>query len=939
VSSVSLRLHSATLHPTLPFHSSLPKGEPSLSRSTSPKAGEDRLSKDLLAIAFLTLGAFLLAALIFSARDQGGILTHWLARGFTLILGVGAFGVPAVAFALAAFYGLEKPPVTPVRALIGVVLMFVAVLTIVHMQATPPDPEIAAKTFNSRWAYLFTEDNLLSRGGYLGAAMALVFLTVVGPLGSYIILSGVACCALILITQGTTPIVLAWVRQVAGDGVRAASGSISSIQARRRDSAGPRAPRGDGKPKAKREKAEKPEREPKRKRAKAGPIVDLGDDELPERVPEAEEEPEQYTELPSEETAPEPKAADLDEVPEALHSGAKQADDEDMAGRPTMPPAAATSGPLIAKTGGNNPLRMKPKQAMLLDPDALFQLPPCSLLTEYPEEEETKEDRAVAAENIIKLIDTLESFGINAKVTHYERGPVLTRYEVEPERGIRVNQLTRHTDDLRMALAAWDIRVEAPIPGKSAVGIEVPNKKKMTVGLRSLMECEEFRNHPSSLAVALGRDIAGHPVIADLVQMPHLLIAGATNSGKSVCLHSIVVSLLMRTRPQEVQLIMIDPKRVEMNLYDGVPHLMSPICSRAQEAADVLRKAITEMSKRLDQFAKVSAANIAEYNFFTAGAQLAAGKKEISVETLQKRLKLDEIKARRLMDMMEWGGVVIENPDDPDVWRVAIAEDDMRTVPLPRVVIIIDELADLMMQARAEFEFSICRIAQLARATGIHLVIATQRPSVKVVTGNIKANIPSRIALSVASQVDSRTILDGIGAERLIGRGDMLYAPIDASKPRRAQGAFVSRGEIEAIVEHLRKQGEPNYSIIPQVPDEDDGTGGNSEVETTDELYADAVRYVVSEDEASVSMIQRRFKVGYARAGRLIDMMAQRGVVGPSMGSKPRQVLIGSSFVDGALGGTTPDLAPRETPASAFDGMEPKLDDTDEMEHAEAAEG
>ncbi|MHB8994034.1 MAG: FtsK/SpoIIIE family DNA translocase [Armatimonadota bacterium] len=907
-----------------------------MSRSTSPKAGEDRLSKDLLAIAFLTLGAFLLAALIFSARDQGGILTHWLARGFTLVLGVGAFGVPAVAFALAAFYGLEKPPVTPVRALIGVVLMFVAVLTIVHMQAAPPDPEVAAKTFNSHWAYLFTEDNLLSRGGYLGAAMALVFLTVVGPLGSYIILSGVGCCALILITQGTTPIVLAWVRQVAGDGVSAARGSISNIRDRRKEAAGPRAPRGEGKPKAKREKAEKPPRE--RKRANAGPIVDLDDEALPERVVEPEEEAEQYAELLSEETASEPLAADVDEVPEVVHAGSKPEAASNV-DRTTIVAADATSGPLIAKTGGNNPLRMKPKQAMLLDPDALFQLPPCSLLTEYPEEEETKEDRAIAAENIIKLVDTLESFGINAKVTHYERGPVLTRYEVEPERGIRVNQLTRHTDDLRMALAAWDIRVEAPIPGKSAVGIEVPNKKKMTVGLRSLMECEEFRNHSSSLAVALGRDIAGHPVIADLVQMPHLLIAGATNSGKSVCLHSIVVSLLMRTRPQEVQLIMIDPKRVEMNLYDGVPHLMSPICSRAQEAADVLRKAITEMSKRLDQFAKVSAANIAEYNFFTAGAQLAAGKKEISVETLQKRLKLDEIKARRLMDMMEWGGVVIENPDDPDVWRVAIAEDDMRTVPLPRVVIIIDELADLMMQARAEFEFSICRIAQLARATGIHLVIATQRPSVKVVTGNIKANIPSRIALSVASQVDSRTILDGIGAERLIGRGDMLYAPIDASKPKRAQGAFVSRGEIEAIVEHLRKQGEPNYSIIPQVPDEDDGTGGNSEVETTDELYADAVRYVVSEDEASVSMIQRRFKVGYARAGRLIDMMAQRGVVGPSMGSKPRQVLIGSPFIEGELGGTTPDLAPREAPASAFDGMEPKLDDTDEMEQAEAAEG
>ena len=894
-------------------------------RSTASRAGEDRLVKDLLAIAFLTLGAFLLAALIFNARAQGGVLTHWMARGFTLTLGIGAFGLPLVAFVMAAFFGLEKPPVTPVRALIGVGLLFIAVLTIVHIN-TPNDPELVRTTFRAQWGYLFEEDALISRGGYLGAVMALLFLKTVGPMGSYIILSGIGCCALILITQGTMPIVLAWMRQMAGHGVRAASGGINNLQ-RRRQADSPRRPKGEP---TKAPRAAKEPREPRRNRKLEGPIVDLEDtdpaaapvsDVLPERVPDLEPEPEQIAAAGSE-TPVELKAPDTDALP-GNASGA----------RPDRTTVVEVTGPAIAKTGGSNPNRMKPKQAALLDPDALYQPPPASLLTEYVEEEETKEERAQAAENIIKLEDTLESFGIHAKVTHYERGPVLTRYEVEPERGIRVNKVSRHTDDLRMALAAWDVRVEAPIPGKSAVGIEVPNKKKTTVGLRSLMECPEFVNHPSTLAVALGRDIAGHPVIADLVQMPHLLIAGATNSGKSVCLHSIVVSLLMRARPQDVQIIMIDPKRVEMNLYEGIPHLMSPICSRAPEAADVLRKAINEMSKRLDQFAKVSAANISEYNFFTAGAQLAAGKKEITVETLQKRLKLDESKARRLMDMMEWGGVVLEDPENEEVWRVTIAEDDLRTVPLARVVIIIDELADLMMQARAEFEFSICRIAQLARATGIHLVIATQRPSVKVVTGNIKANIPSRIALSVASQVDSRTILDGIGAERLIGRGDMLYAPIDASKPRRAQGAFVSRQEIEAIAEHCRKQGEPNYSIIPQVPDEEEGREGSCTAESSDELYADAVRYIVSENEASVSMIQRRFKVGYARAGRLIDMMAQRGVVGPSMGPKPRQVLIGGAFVEGALGGVPP--GPVEAPSSAFDGLHPEIDDPDELDELE----
>ena len=896
-------------------------------RSTKPQAGEDRLLKDLLAIAFLTLGAFLLAALIFSANGFDGFLTRALARGFSLLLGVGAFGVPAVAFALAAFYGLEKAPVTPVRALIGIGLLFIAILTMIHLQ-TPGGPNLDGETLAERWKYLFTEDNLLDRGGYVGASFAFVFLTIVGPLGSYIILSGVAAMALILITQGTMPLVIGWMRNTAGRGLRAANGGISNIKQRKRSPSSPRAP-----------KAERKERRPRQPR---GPIVDLDadentDEQLPERVPEPEPEPEPGPQPASEpEPAPEPPAntaPDLDPLPGSAASGGNGELVPEAKADAHSP--AETSGPAIAKTGGNNPTRQKPRQAALLDPDAIYQSPPTSLLTEYPDEVETKEDRALAAENIIKLEDTLESFGIHAKVTHYERGPVLTRYEVEPERGIRVNQVSRHTDDLRMALAAWDVRVEAPIPGKSAVGIEVPNKKASMVGLRSLMECEEFRNHPSSLAVALGRDIAGHPVIADLVHMPHLLIAGATNSGKSVCLHSIIVSLLMRARPQDVQLIMVDPKRVEMNLYEGIPHLMSPVTSTVQQAADVLRKAINEMTKRLDQFAKVSAANIAEYNFFTAGAQLAAGKKDISIETLQKRLKLDEAKARRLMDMMEWGGVVLENDDPDEPWRVAIAEDDHRTVPLARVVIIIDELADLMMQARAEFEFSICRIAQLARATGIHLVIATQRPSVKVVTGNIKANIPSRIALSVASQVDSRTILDGVGAERLIGRGDMLYAPIDASKPRRAQGAFVSRQEIEAVAEHCRRQGEPNYSIIPQVPEEEEGMSGDAE--PSDDLYADAVRYVVSEDEASVSMIQRRFKVGYARAGRLIDMMAQRGVVGPSNGPKPRQVLIGSAFVDAAVGGIgAPPLGedgqPAEGPRSAFDDLpSPKLEDTDEL--------
>lgn len=883
-------------------------------KSKSSNTSPDRLTKDLLAIACITLGAFLLAALIFSAQGYEGLLTRALARVLSLALGVGAYGVPLLAFALAAFYGLESPPVTPLRALVGVTLLAVTVLTALHLQVPPPVELAEDATLRERWAYLFEEPTLLARGGYLGAALAFLMLVIVGPIGGYIILCGMAAAALILITQGTMPLVLGWLRRQATQSLRAANGGLDRLQERRQSRPGPRRPHGD--------RASRP------RKVGRGPVVDLDG--------EGEDNPTSHhreTESP-EESASTPPAGGGEGSPVDLAEAPAAADGAVAPDNDPLPEDAAVRKTTRSRNGGSATAttpRGKPRQVSLLGSDDLYQLPPPALLTAYPDEGESKEDKAVAAENIIKVEDTLDSFGITAKVTHYERGPVLTRYEVEPERGIRVNQVSRLTDDLRLALAAWDVRVEAPIPGKSAIGIEVPNQKRSAVGLRALVESRDFAEHTSSLATALGRDIAGHPVIADLTHMPHLLVAGATNSGKSVCLHSIIVSLLMRAKPSEVQLIMIDPKRVELNLYEGVPHLMSPVVHTVQQAVDVLRKTIREMEKRYEQFAKVSAANIAEYNFFTAGALLAAGKLELPLETVQKRLKLDEAQARRLLDMMEWGGVVVEGETPTDPWRVVISEGDQRCVPLPRVVIIIDELADLMMQAKAEFEFSICRIAQLARATGIHLVIATQRPSVKVVTGNIKANVPSRIALSVASQVDSRTILDQIGAERLIGRGDMLYAPIDASKPRRVQGAFVSRQEIEAIAEHCRKQGEPNYAIIPEVPEEEDYS---SESEPSDDLYADAVRYIVAEGEASVSMLQRRFKVGYARAGRLIDMMYQRGVVGPSQGSKPRQVLIGSAFVDAALGGACPVA---EEPVSAFDDLpEPDLEDLEES--AELAE-
>jgi len=671
-------------------------------------------------------------------------------------------------------------------------------------------------------ADFFAPETLTRSGGGVGAAIAWAFLKVLGAAGSYIVLGGIALVAVILITQSSTRQLVGGISTAVGQGTK----YLGEITQRRNR---PRR-------RSLRQEAEAARRSRGRRVETGGPRVDLDD--------EAESPPGQQGE------------PEIDDSP--------------------SPPAAAnpapTAKPRTAK-GENNEGAREP-QLQLVSPPQSYTPPPTSLLQKLKAETDSQEMKEETAESIIKLEDTLESFGITAKVAHFERGPVLTRYEVEPERGIRVNQITRLADDLAMSLAAVDVRVEAPIPGKSAIGIEVPNEHRSVVSLRGVMESEQFQSRDGALPIALGRDIAGQPIIADLVPMPHLLVAGATGSGKSVCLHSVILSLVMRHSPEQVRLMLIDPKRVELSIYDGIPHLISPVVYSLRQAHSVLTQAIREMEKRYDKFALKGVSNLSEYN------ELARMPKE---------------------------GII----DEFD--------------PLPCVVIVIDELADLMIQARAEFEYSICRIAQLARATGIHLVVATQRPSVKVITGNIKANMPSRIALAVASMHDSRTVLDGQGAERLIGNGDMLYAPLDAPKPIRMQGSFVPRSDIEKVVAYLCDQGEPDFEIIPDMPGEEEDYG--ADVAASDELYRAAVEYVVAEQQASVSMLQRRFKVGYARAGRLIDMMERRGVVGPHEGPKPRQVLVGPGMAEAALSETLTQYSPDSEPSDATAGEEPQSAD------------
>jgi S-DNA-T family DNA segregation ATPase FtsK/SpoIIIE len=482
-----------------------------------------------------------------------------------------------------------------------------------------------------------------------------------------------------------------------------------------------------------------------------------------------------------------------------------------------------------------------------------WQLPPVDLLQPHPDDELSAQDVAHIQQRFTVLEETLRNFGVPAHVRHYEHGPTVTRFEIELEPGVRVSRLTQLQGDLALALAVPGVRIEAPIPNKRAVGLEVPNPVRYVVSLRSVVETAAFWEHPSLLAVALGKDVAGRPVVVDLETMPHLLIAGHTGAGKSMCLHSIIVSLLMRTTPEQVRLILIDPKRVEMTPYDGIPNLYSPVVYTLREAADVLRKTIREMQRRYDRFAVANVANIREYN---------------------ERLREGELEA-------EWG----------------LGEE-----PLPYLVVIIDEMADLMTQARAEFEQSTCRLARLGRATGICVIIATQRPSVNVITGHIKANFAARIALRLPAQHDSRTILDAVGCDKLLGSGDMLLVSSELDKPVRLQGAYVQRSDVEQITNFLRRQREPDYRIIPEVTDEETGEL-TEEGDVGDELFEAAVRYVVEQQEASVSMLQRRFKIGYARAGRLVDLMERRGIVGPHEGSRPRRVLAGIHNLDQVLAG------------------------------------
>lgn len=529
---------------------------------------------------------------------------------------------------------------------------------------------------------------------------------------------------------------------------------------------------------------------------------------------------------------------------EALQAAAAAMNEEETVSVPEKIPASAEDEADEAAAEETGEFEA-PQEAE--DAGTVYRFPPLSLLEDVKVTAEGTSDTELRARGQL-LVNTLKDFGISTRLSDITSGPAVTRYELEPSAGVKISRITGLADDIALRLATTGVRIEAPIPNKAAVGIEVPNKARRVVGLRSLLDTPEFRGAKGKLSVALGQDIEGHIVLADLAKMPHLLIAGTTGSGKSVCTNSMIQSVLFRATPDEVKMILIDPKKVEFDIYNGIPHLLVPVVTDPRKAAGALSWAVNEMLKRYQMFADTKVRDINGYN------ELARRKGEFK--------------------------------------------------PLPLILIVIDELADLMMAAANEVEDSICRLAQMARAAGMHMVIATQRPSVDVITGLIKANIPSRLALTVASAVDSRTILDAGGAEKLLGYGDMLFMPVGQSKPLRVQGCFVTNQEIERVIDFVKSDdGEQEYdeSVTAEIDklaaaagraaSKSESTDGEADDEA-DPALNDAIKIAVEEGQVSTSMIQRKLRFGYARSGRIIDQMEQRGIIGPSEGSKPRKVLI-----------------------------------------------
>ena len=802
-----------------------------------PRILDDRTRRDIVGVGFIILGIVLFIA---AAAPAGAIVTDFLSESLHVVFGVGCYIMPffLVAIGGAVLYRMQSERMS-LRVTLGLSLILVALLGIIAL-FTP--------TTGTGPAALFDRIALVTHGGYVGAALAWVGLTLFGPAISAILLIGVAIVGVIVIGFSISAFLEKVRARYDLDGEGAASLIPDAFGSMRRGRGKPPLttmaesadlpPAAHGAPTARISLDEQPRR---RSRGAAADTVSdaavtrqLGAQKTDGLVPIQAPDPREVAEV-EDISAVEPAA------PMTRKLGRRRQEAE-VAER-----EAAKTKPVSKKTA---PKKKKEAPAQPISKDG-FQLPPMTLLaTGGARRGSTEEElRDVAAE----LQGTLEDFGVMASVVGWVEGPTVTLFKVDLPSGVRVSKVTNLTDDIALALAAPGVRIFAPIPGTNYVGIEVPNRNRQMVYLPDVLAAAG----PGPLQVAIGEDVEGHAIVHDLAKMPHVLIAGTTGSGKSVEVNSMIMSILMRATPAEVRFIMVDPKRVEFAPYEGIPHLYVPVVTECREASSALSWAVAEMERRLKMFSKCGVRNIITFNEKARAAQAA-----------------DEAAEKR-------GEEPPENPYGE---------------PIPYIVIVIDELADLMMNVGKEVEFSISRIAQLARAAGIHLIIATQRPSTNVVTGLIKANITCRIGLTVASGIDSRVILDSTGAENLIGMGDMLLAKPEYPKPIRIQGPYIPDDEIVAVVAHLKSQGEPEYhseilktNVVTLGDSSPSGEGGS---EADDPLLWEAADVVVSSDLGSTSNLQRRLKVGYARAGRIRDQLEEKGIVGPANGSRPREVLV-----------------------------------------------
>ena len=796
-----------------------PSQAPSWTTPPRPPRRNDRFAHDLTGLALLALGLILGVSLVLSRHGHAGLLGDWLVLGLRVVVGIGAWAFPVLLCAVGVMLIQGKHRQTRTNFAGGAALLFLVGISWWHLGHTTRATE-------------FTD---ITEGGWLGAAVSGGLRALVGDISSHIVLFLFSVGAVVWATD--MRLLHLFDHAVAG-GRRVTTPLAQSAKA----SAQVARQGADAlKERAARQRIYTPDVTPKEPSTSQAPvplakskIATVGAGLVPVLPTPAAINP-TFPPPSLKITAPEPPTS------------VRDASLSSLTGRTPVSEANKEVGSIPILT----PDKPKAPAGPLVIPDALgddgtkhdYVLPPLELLSESPPKP-VQHESAIQEKQAV-LMRTLNDFKIGANVAQVAMGPTVTRYEVQLEPGILVRKIVALADNLAMSLAAIDVRVEAPIPGKAAIGIEVPNDVTQMVSLRECLSTNEFMNAPSKLTFALGKDVSGEYKYADLTRMPHLLVGGSTNSGKSVCLNVIISSIIYRATPREVKFVMIDPKRVELSLYDGIPHLLSPVIKDVKQAAGIFRSVLKEMEERYDRFARLGTRNIEGFN---------------------SRVPPDE--------------------------------------RLPFIVVVVDELADLMMQQGPEVETSICRIAQLARATGIHLVIATQRPSVDVITGTIKANISSRIAFAVATQIDSRTIIDMPGADRLIGRGDMLYMPIDAAKPVRVQGCYVGERETEELVKYLRNQEEAVYTMIPS---ESSGGGygeGGEDDGSSDELFEPCVRWLVMQGQCSTSSLQRKFKIGYTRAARLVETMEARQIVGSQDGVKPREILLRSENLEAFFAGS-----------------------------------